>query len=247
MSLLPFICFYGGKWRDAPNYPAPVFGRVFEPFAGGAGYSTRHHTRDIVLIEADPEIAGMWRWLIRASEADVLALPDVVPTTVRDLGLEPGPSALIGFWMNKGTSTPRQSPSRWMRDGTRADSFWGRQVRSRLAAQVGAIKHWTIIQGDFADAADDDATYFVDPPYSGPAGLCYRRRFTRFVELGAWCRERAHRGQVIACENEGATWLPFEPHRAVKANESRTGGKRSREVRWFGGVQPPQQRALEFT
>jgi hypothetical protein len=35
---------------------------------------------------------------------------------------------------------------------------------------------------------------------------------------------------VIVCENEGATWLPFEPFRKTKANESRHGHKVSAEA-----------------
>jgi site-specific DNA-adenine methylase len=76
--LRPFFSFYGGKWRAAPYYPTPQFNRVIEPFAGAAGYSTRHHERDVVLVEADPVIAGLWRWLIAAPSSEVLALPAVV-------------------------------------------------------------------------------------------------------------------------------------------------------------------------
>ena len=40
-ALLPFWAYYGGKWRSAPRYPAPVHGRIIEPFAGAAGYAMR--------------------------------------------------------------------------------------------------------------------------------------------------------------------------------------------------------------
>ena len=46
-----------------------------------------------------------------------------------------------------------------------------------------------------------------------------------------WCRTR--QGQVIACENVGATWLPFEPLRDFQS--ARPGGV-SREAVWLGGV-----------
>lgn len=227
----PFFCFYGGKWRAAPHYPTPQYNRVIEPFAGAAGYATRHSERDVVLVEADPVIAGLWRWLISATPEEILALPLKIPTTVRDLGLAPAPSALIGFWINKGAASPRQRPSAWMRQGLRPRSFWGPEIRARIAAQVGAIRHWTVVEGDFTETPDEEATYFVDPPYVG-AGVHYRKRFARHAELGEWCRAR--RGQVIACENVGATWLPFEPFKAIKATESRTGGKRSAEAIWCG-------------
>ena len=228
--MLPFFCFYGGKWRAAPHYPKPRYNRLIEPFAGAAGYSTRFHLCDVVLVETDPVIAGLWRWLISAPASEVLALPATVPDTVSALGLAPGPSALIGFWLNKGAASPRQRPSAWMRGGTHPKSYWGAEVRTRIADQVGMIRHWTVIEGDYADAPDEEATYFVDSPYVG-AGVHYRKRFDRHEQLGEWCRTR--RGQVIACENVGATWLPFEPFRVIKANESRSGGKRSAEAVWL--------------
>lgn len=36
----------------------------------------------------------------------------------------------------------------------------------------------------------------------------------------------------MVCENEGAKWLPFSRLALIKANESKTGGKRSAEVLW---------------
>lgn len=231
----PFFCFYGGKWRASPHYPTPRYRRIIEPFAGAAGYSTRHHERDIVLVEKDPIIAGLWRWLIGATAEEVLALPLEIPTTVRDLGLDPGPAALIGFWCNKGAASPVQSPSKWMRDGTRAASFWGEVIRARIADQVSAIRHWTVIEGDFADAPDAEATHFVDPPYANRAGSHYRTRFADHARLGDWCRGR--QGQVIVCENDGATWLPFRHFRTIKANESANGKGRSSEAIWLSDEQ----------
>lgn len=40
-----------------------------------------------------------------------------------------------------------------------------------------------------------------------------------------WCKDR--RGQVIVCENAGATWLPFEPLATIKATRGT-----SQEVSW---------------
>jgi site-specific DNA-adenine methylase len=37
---------------------------------------------------------------------------------------------------------------------------------------------------------------------------------------------------VIACENHGAEYLPFEPFRVARANSSRGKGRTSREVVW---------------
>jgi len=234
--LRPFFYFYGSKWTAAPVYPAPRFQRVIEPFAGSAGYSGLHHERDIVLVERDPIIAGLWRWLISVTEAEILALPLEIPTSVRDLGLAPAPAALLGFWVTSGSSGPRESPNARMRAGKRPNGYWGESARARVAAQVGAIKHWTVIEGDYTNAPTEEATYFVDPPYANKAGSYYRQKFTEHATLGEWCRSRS--GQVIACENDGATWLPFRHFRDILAN-NHPGGEtnKSAEAIWLSDEQ----------
>ena len=231
----PFFTFFGGKWRSAPHYPAPAHDRIVEPFAGAAGYSVRHHARDVVLVERDPTIAALWRYLISAKPADILALPDVeAGQSVDDLDVCPAAGSLIGFWLNKGTAAPCKRPSAWMRSGIRPDSFWGPTIRARIAAQVCAISHWTVIEGDYTEAPAGAATWFIDPPYQG-AGSNYRcsSRTIDFTALGRWCVGRA--GQVIACENAGAGWLPFRPLMASKATHGRHRSGVSREAVWIGG------------
>jgi hypothetical protein len=59
-----------------------------EPFAGAAGYSTRYPDRNVILVDRDPVITGVWRYLIQVSEREILSLPDVhAGEDVCDLGL----------------------------------------------------------------------------------------------------------------------------------------------------------------
>lgn len=117
----------------------------------------------------------------------------------------------------------------------RRDGGWPRE---RLASQVAAIKHWRIIEGDYAEAPDLLATHFIDPPYQ-VAGARDVRPNARgrvryphgadtidFAALGEWCRSR--RGQVIV----GATWLPFE---SLGDFQSTRPGGISREAVWLNG------------
>lgn len=206
---------------------------MLRPFFGFYGYAVRYSARKVVLVERDPQIAGVWRYLLRATPAEIRRIPDVpMDGSVDDLpsDLPQEGRWLVGFWLNRAPSRPRRSPSAWMRSGVRPGAFWGERVRETIASQVDAIRHWRLIEGDYSEAPDIVATWFVDPPYKGagrhyhhgPAGIDY-------ASLGAWCRAR--RGAVIACEAGGADWLPFRPLRDIKTTRP---GARAIESVWTG-------------
>lgn len=234
-GLRPFFGYFGSKWQLAPRYPAPAQPTIVEPFAGAAGYSTRWPDRRVVLCDLDPVVAGLWQYLIRASEAEVLAIPDLPEGgTVADMGLPQEQAWLVGFWVNRGQVAPRNRPSRWMRDYRgmpRYDgNFWGPQVRERVARQLAAIRHWEAHCCDYRDCpVAGRATRFVDPPYQETGGrYTYGTDCLDHAELGRWCRRQE--GLTIACEAEGADWLPFRPVGTMKT-QSRN-GKRRAEVAW---------------
>jgi len=230
MILKPFWTYYGGKWRAAPHYPVPVYDTIVEPFAGGAGYALRYANLRVILVEKNPKVAATWRYLLNVSASEVRSLPLLErDQSVDDLQIIDEAKLLIGWNLNKGTVCPSKKPSRWMREDLRPSQFWSAARRERVARQVESIRHWTLIEGDYTHAPDIEATWFVDPPYCG-AGKHYPTTIDDFGDLGRWCRERT--GQVMVCENVGASWLPFQPFRKIKANASRHGGKVSDEAIW---------------
>lgn len=230
LGLKPFWSYYGGKWRAAPHYPAPFYRTIVEPFAGAAGYAMRYPQMNVILVEKYPVIAEMWRWLIKASTADVLAVPLVQSLDDLPSNTEPGARALVGFSFNHATNAPRKRLSsgriKLAAMGRRYEG-WNEARRARTARQVSAIRHWQVIEGDYTAAPDIRATWFVDPPYEGRAGAHYVHSLVDYASLGQWCRSR--QGQVMVCENEGAGWLPFKPFRVFKSSVH---GTASREVLW---------------
>jgi hypothetical protein len=230
--LRPFFSFYGGKWRAAPRYPAPAYETLVEPFAGSAGYAVTHHARKVVLVERDPVIATLWSYLVRVSPSEIRSIPLLGnDQTVDDLGGAAEEARhLVGFWLNKGTPTPKRRPSAWMRLGTHVDSYWGEAIRERVASQVEAIRHWVVIDGSYDLAPDVAATWFVDPPYEGAAGRLYRHRDVDRGKLADWARAR--RGQTMVCETGDAAWLPFRAFGSCKSNPSRRGKGFSQERLW---------------
>jgi site-specific DNA-adenine methylase len=234
-TVRPFFGFYGGKWRDAlKHYPGPIHDTVVEPFAGSAGYAMRYYDRKVVLCEVDPVLAGVWTYLIAVSPEEIRSIPDLEDgQTVDDLDVCEEARWLVGFWLNRGASRPRRSPSRWMRERIRPGSFWGDRVRETIASQVDLIRHWEVHNLSYEECpVGSEATWFIDPPYQF-AGQHYHFG-SDGIDYGAladWCMSRP--GQVIVCENAGADWLPFEDLADVKTTRA---GSRSKEVAWLGDV-----------
>lgn len=227
--LQPFFCYFGGKWRAAKRYPTPQHETVIEPFAGGAGYALTYHDRRVILYEVDPTIYGLWSYLTRVKPSEILALPSQVEH-VDDVKGAQEARWLVGFWLNKGGTTPKKTPSVWARSGIRPNSFWGQTIKERIAAQVDHIRHWDVRNVSYTTAENETATWFVDPPYQGECGRAYRFRTIDYPALGTWCQER--RGQVLVCEQDGADWLPFKPFHTIKATPGARGKSYSKEVLW---------------
>lgn len=229
--MLPFFSFFGSKWRTVPHYPAPMHPLIIEPCAGSAGYATRHADRLVILCDRDPVICEVWRYLIRVSSAEIGRIPDV-REHIDELAAWPQETRwLVGFWLNKGHTAPNLTPSAWMRSGKYPNQFWGAAMRARIAGQVDRIRHWKVIHGDYSSIPNYVATYFIDPPYSTPPGRRYKGgNKLPFTHLGDWCRSR--QGFKIVCEQQGATWLPFQPFRRIHTNAARTF---SDEVVWIEG------------
>jgi len=229
--LRPFWRYYGGKWRAAPRYPTPVHSTIIEPFAGAAGYSLRYPDRDVVLVERYAVVAAVWRYLIRVPESEIRSIPCVESVGDLPWWVSPGGRALVGFCLGSAVTSPRRTLSDGKRKLAalgRKREGWTKAHRELVASQLAAIRHWRIIEGDYTEAPDIEATWFVDPPYRGAAGAHYIHGSNAidWKALGSWTKAR--RGQVIVCEASGADWLPFEDFGDAKGAMGRT----SREAIW---------------
>lgn len=229
MELKPFFYYFGGKWRAAPKYPSPQHNLIIEPFAGAAGYSTRYPNKQVKLFDVDPIIVGLWQYLIKATPQEILTLPLIsLDQSVDDLSVCQEAKWLIGFWLNAAASQPCKSPSAWMRSGRFPGCHWGVKVRERLSRQVTEIKHWTCALSSYTELPNEEATWFIDPPYQ-KAGKYYRYNMINYSLLADWSKERL--GQKMVCEAKGANWLPFRSHGSFKSNPSKGNG-RSEELLW---------------
>lgn len=226
--------YYGGKSKIAHRYPKPKFDHIIEPFAGGAGYSILYYERQVTLVERSRATAALWRYLLGTPLDTILR---DVPETVEKgqqtgemvkQGSDPGLLVLLSASASVGECGTYGVKSRAVTGYGR--DHWPR-MRRRLEFFLPKIQHWKLIFGDYTDAPDVEATWFCDPPYANRLGERYLHgpKDIDHQSLAKWCMQR--KGQVIVCENAGATWLPFEPLFTVRNLRNK-----SEEVIWNGGA-----------
>jgi len=209
----PLFSYFGSKYKLAKHYGAPKRDTVIEPFAGSAAYSLFWEPKNVILVEKNPVIAGIWKYLVAADASGISALPTDFHH-VDEIDVSPVEKDLIGFWIGKGKVSPGRSKSKWgIEYASHTDcKVWNEAVKARIIAALPKIAHWEIIEGDYTSAPDIDAHWFVDPPYI-TAGKRYPTRDVDYNDLAVWAKSR--QGFVQVCENEGANYLPFEPFRSV--------------------------------
>lgn len=206
--------YFGSKARLAKHYPLPTHPIIIEPFAGSAGYSCHYPDKQVILVERDSRVVDLWRRLMAMQPSQVLKIPaPAVGTKSKDL-----------LVMLRAASEHSLTSS-YITVTNRMASRWPHLLR-RIADMVPKIKHWQILQGDYTDAPDVEATWFIDPPYVNlKRGYAYRG--IDYNKLADWCKSR--KGQVIACEQEGANWLSFQQLREVRT----TNNTKKMEVVWL--------------
>ena len=202
---MPFP-YFGRKARIAHLYPYSRCDTIIEPFAGSAGYALHadHWTRQVILVEADPDIAALWRWLIdpTTTPETILALPNIEKGD-RLADLASGAALKLMQLAQPSENHTKNVATEW------GAGAWS-NVRDRVARQIHKVKHWTLIEGDYSRAPDIEATWYIDPPYQRIVhGYKDTRDRINFAALGEWCKART--GQVIVCEESSADWLPFVP------------------------------------
>lgn len=225
-----FFSYFGAKGRMASLYPDPEHSMIIEPFAGAAGYATRHMFKKtkVILADKSPIICGVWDYLIHATPAEIANLPILRQgQTVEDLGNVPQEAKhFIGFWLTQSQTYPSKNIQ-----SKAYGSGWTPTIRGRTAQQLQYIRDWVVINCSYDALPDEysnaEATWFIDPPYI-KAGKRYKCSAADidFTALGAWCMSR--RGQVFVCEQRGATWLDFKAL-SVERNAS---NRDNHEVLW---------------
>ena len=226
--------YYGRKKQLSRYYPTANYGTIIEPFAGAAAYSCygNNWQKNVILIEKDEQVAAIWQWLIHsATSEEILAMPDlqIGEKTSNFLHIIHAVTKMAFHY--KTIKTTAVLARNW-------------EISKRMMAKnLHKVKHWTIICGDYHDAPDIEATWFIDPPYRLDPGMGYKYGSDRmdYPELAGWIAQR--KGDVIACEGEYGDYLPFRPLITLKG----VAGKRSQEKLFYRTERGSLQRPLFTT
>jgi hypothetical protein len=214
--------YFGRKGDLAKTYPEPLYDLVIEPFAGSMAYTLFHRPKMALGIEANERVVDLWWRLRDMSMREIRAMP--VP--------EIGERTDDLYWVLASASNTslevRGRTVTWF-----MDMRLERQKRLTIKHHAYVRGHVLYQHGDYTDAPDIEATWFIDPPYEGVTG--YGNEPLDYAALAEWVLSR--RGQVIVCEGAQGSWLPFQDHHVLRGVNSGQGGTAHREQAWTASIQ----------
>lgn len=199
-EMRPMFSYFGSKWNLAKRYGPPKYDIVIEPW----------NAPRALLIDKNPEIIGIWQYLIKVKEREILKLP-IDFDHVDDLCISQEAKWLIGYWIKKASASAGKSRTAWGRKyrNSKDCKVWNECVRERIASQLYKIRKWRAKLGNYHDFYTNvEATWFIDPPYMS-AGHGYKFSEIDYAALAKFCKSRD--GQVFVCENDEASWMKFKP------------------------------------
>lgn len=197
--------YYGSKERFIRYYPAPLYPRIREPFAGSAKYSLAYPDREVILTDEYKWVVWAWEYILSASTEDIASL--IEPAPYQDFSIyarSEKEKALYAFITSFANHSTRRTASKYV------DRVF-RKHKALILEMLHKVKHWQITQGDYTThPVDDECTWFIDPPYEF-GGQHYPKHKIDYPALRKWAMNL--KGQVIICENTKATWIDVHPIR----------------------------------
>lgn len=221
--------YYGSKSKIAKMYPKPKYPLVIEPFAGAAWYSIHNKADNVVVNDLNKTIYGIWEWFIREASEEILYRYSnlYLGADLRLLDLPDPLRQFLGFCANRGCASPANIVQKWSCQVKRRPG-WASTVNYQVMRAISLlplVRGWTARNTNYLDMPDVEATWFIDPPYQ-VGGEYYPEHGLNYAELAEWVKSR--KGQVIVCENSGATWLDFAPLTEIRGQRKKTS-----EVIWY--------------
>ncbi len=206
--------YYGSKSKLLKYYPEPTKDKIIEPFAGSAKYSLKYFERDVCLYDKYEPIVKMWEYLINATAKDIDGLPKLkYGECIDDYSFDCiGQRFLMGYLVTSGAATPRKTMTK------RAERDFNGSIDT-IKKNIHKVKHWKVYKKDYVNIKNEDATWFIDPPYQhgGKHYKCSNKDID-FSLLHKWSKERI--GEVIVCENTKADWIDLKPIKVLQGSRN---------------------------
>lgn len=209
---MPFN-YFGRKGRNLIRlYPPPSCDYIIEPFAGSARYSLKYgleqvfnKTRKVWINDKWKVIYDVWIWIQNATVQDIRNLPNVIQEgkSLYDYKtLSEAEINLLGFCLAINPAAPIKKTTSFSKTNDCVSL-----LKNNLIKICGRLKHWKITNLDYKDMPNEEATWFVDPPYQHYSKY-YKLKDIDYSHLRDWCLSR--KGELIVCEGTGADWLDFK-------------------------------------
>lgn len=198
--------YYGGKTNVVRLYPKPLNNKIIEPFCGSARYALQYFEKEVLLVDKFQVVVDVWNFLKQASVKDILSLPDIKQgENLDNFNFDcQEQKQLMGFMIGFASTSPRKTGTYWLTHRPNTIDF----TKKRIANNLYKIRHWDIICDSYENITNENATWFIDPPYQfGGHSYVHSNKQIDFENLSEWCKSRM--GQSIVCETTGANWLPF--------------------------------------
>ncbi len=200
--------YYGAKTNIIHLYPKPKYNKIRESHAGSARYALRYFENDILLVDKYPVIIDIWRYLQSCAPSDILGLPHPkYGDDISQMNLTDVEKNFLGFVVGCGANLPRKKVG-YRKTVDRPNHV--NYTLKRISEQLFKNKHWRFSCSDYREMENEEATWFIDPPYQfGGEAYKWSNKKIDFKHLAEW--SRARHGQVIVCENTKAGWMDFKP------------------------------------
>ena len=152
--------YYGSKSKIVDYYPPPKYGKIIEPFAGSARYALKYWQNEVLIVDKNEYIIKLWKWLQKCSPDDIKKLPVLKKgDDIRNIeGLCEEERILLGYGAQAGVAKHGNTV-------TEAGTRVMKTMFKNVARDIPKIKHWEIKLGCYKDIENEEATWFIDPPY----------------------------------------------------------------------------------
>ena len=196
--------YFGKKLRSAKLYPAPRYDLIIEPFAGSLAYSNFHKPKQAIGVELDKRVVDLWN---RMARLDVQHPAPLIGSKTNDLLVK-----LCSYSEHALLSETMTVTSRMVRD-------WKAIQENAIRLSDWALSSVDYRNGNYVDAPDIEATWFIDPPYQFANRRGYRFGASLSNEprpkgrgFALLPRQRAHRGSLHSPGSPVRVGGCCEPH-----------------------------------